>query len=167
MRVVRLKEQSAARLYDVWAAAAVGNHGGQSQRQRFHQSDRTRLVGGGKHEQVALQEFGGDVGGRTAKAHLGVQSALANLPAKRSGKGAGFWELERRPPNVAFDLLLQGFGQTANGFGQEVPFLPADEAADSDNPERAIWGAKAAPFGQGKLQEFISVAGGDGADSAV
>ena len=89
LRIVRPEEQSATRFYNVRAAAAVGNHGGQSQRQRLHQSDRTRLVGGGKHEQVALQKFGDDVNGRAAKAHLVVQFALANLPAKRGGKGAG------------------------------------------------------------------------------
>ena len=70
--VVRPEEQSASWFYNVWTAAAVGDNGGQSERQRFHQSDRTRLVGGGKREQVALQKFGGDIGGRAAKAHLGV-----------------------------------------------------------------------------------------------
>ena len=92
---------------------------------------------------------------------------MANLLAKGSSEGAGFWELERRTPDVALDFLLQGFGQTADGFGQEVPFFPSDEAADSDKSEGAVWRAKAAPFSQGKLQEFVSVAGGDGANSAV
>ena len=54
-----------------------------------------------------------------------------------------------------------------DGFDQEVPFFPADEAADADKSERAVWGAEASPFGQGALQELVSVAGGDGADSAV
>lgn len=167
MRVVRSKEQSATRFYDVWTAAAVGNDGGQSQRHGFHQGDRTRFVGGGKREQVALQEFGGDVGGRTAKAQLGFQSALANLLAKFGGEGAGFWELERWPPDVALNFLLQGFWQQVDGFGQEVPFFPTDEATNSDKSDGAVLGAKTASFGQGKLQELVSVAGGDSADSAV
>ena len=75
--------------------------------------------------------------------------------------------MERRSPNIALDFLLQGFGQTANGFGQEVPFFPTDEATNPDNSEGVVWRAKASPFSQGKMQEFVSEAGGDDADSAV
>ena len=145
----------------------MGNDGGQSQRHGFHQGDRTRFIGGGKREQVALQEFGGDVGGRTAKAQLGFQSVLANLLAKFGSEGAGFWELERWPPDIALDFLLQGFGQQVDGFGQEVPFFPADEATYPDKPKGAVRGAEASSFGQGKLQELVSVASGDDTDSTV
>lgn len=114
-----------------------------------------------------MQEFGGDIGGRTAKAQLGFQSALANLLAKFGSEGAGFWELESWSPDIALDFLLQGFGQQVDGFGQEVPFFPADEATDSDKPKGAVWGAEASSFGQGKLQELVSVASGDDTNSTV
>ena len=54
-----------------------------------------------------------------------------------------------------------------DGFGQDVPFFPADEATNSDNSDGAVLGAKTGSFGQGKLQELVSITGGDGANSTV